>query len=54
MCAKADHREGFRVLAEEWRRMIRRIEARWRRRFRLPGIPGRANANRPGLSKGWL
>lgn len=31
MCAKADYREGFRVLAIELRRSIRALMARWRR-----------------------
>jgi hypothetical protein len=32
MCAKADYREGFRVLAQELRRLMRGVAARWRRR----------------------
>jgi hypothetical protein len=35
MCAKADYREGFRALAEEWRRLMRGVAARWRRRYLL-------------------
>jgi hypothetical protein len=31
MCAKADYREGFRVLAIELRRSMRALMARWRR-----------------------
>jgi hypothetical protein len=37
MCAKADYREGFRVLAAEWRRLLRGVAARWRRRPLLSG-----------------
>jgi hypothetical protein len=31
MCAKADYREGFRVLTIELRRSMRALMARWRR-----------------------
>ena len=34
MCAKADYREGFRVVAAELRRLMRDITARWQRRSR--------------------
>jgi hypothetical protein len=30
MCANADYREGFRVLAAELRRLMRNVGARWR------------------------
>jgi len=30
MCAKADYREGFRVLAAELRRLMHNVGARWR------------------------
>lgn len=33
MCAKADYREGIRVMHVEVRRLIRGIAARWRRRI---------------------
>jgi len=47
MCANADYREGFRVLIEEWRRLMRRVAARWRSRnvpadTRLPAAANRA------------
>jgi len=32
MCARADYREGFRVLAAELRRLVRDIRLRWRGR----------------------
>lgn len=48
MCAKADYREGFRVLAAELRRLMRGVAARWRRRPLLPGAPRPADAGRAG------
>lgn len=50
MCAKADYREGLRALAEEWRRAMQRIKARWRHGSWLPGIRRPANASRPGFT----
>jgi len=47
MCARADYREGFRVLAAELRRMVRDIRARWRGRS-PGGAAGPANAGRIG------
>jgi hypothetical protein len=47
MCAKADYREGLRVMHVEVRRLMRGIAARWRRRIGQ-------DARRPALAPGAL